>query len=43
MDRTDGALRHAGHVYVAELMETKDAIEGLQAFLEKRQPVWSNE
>ena len=43
MDRTDGALRHAGHVYVAELMETKDAIEGLRAFLEKRQPVWSNE
>ena len=43
MDRTDGALEHAGHVYVAELMETKDAIEGLQAFLEKRQPVWSNE
>ncbi len=43
MDRTDGALQHAGHVYVAELMETKDATEGLQAFLEKRKPVWSNE
>lgn len=43
MDRTDGALQHAGHVYVAELMETKDAIEGLRAFLEKRRPVWSNE
>jgi cyclohexa-1,5-dienecarbonyl-CoA hydratase len=43
MDRTDGALQHAGHIYVAELMETKDAIEGLQAFLEKRKPVWSNE
>ena len=43
MDRTDGALQHAGRIYVAELMETKDAIEGLHAFLEKRQPVWSNE
>ncbi len=43
LDRTDDALQHAGHIDVAELMETKDAIEGLQAFLEKRQPVWSNE
>ena len=43
MDRTDGVLEHAGHAYVTELMQTKDAIEGLQAFLEKRQPVWSNE
>lgn len=34
------ALRHAGHVYLHELMETHDAVEGLRAFTEKRQPVW---
>ncbi len=27
-------------IYLKELMKTKDAIEGLQAFLEKRPPVW---
>jgi cyclohexa-1,5-dienecarbonyl-CoA hydratase len=34
------ALRQAGHVYLHELMETHDAVEGLRAFTEKRQPVW---
>jgi cyclohexa-1,5-dienecarbonyl-CoA hydratase len=34
------ALRNAGHVYLHELMETHDAVEGLRAFTEKRQPVW---
>jgi cyclohexa-1,5-dienecarbonyl-CoA hydratase len=42
-DRVPAALKHAGQVYVAELMETKDAVEGLQAFLEKRKPAWSHE
>jgi len=34
------ALREAGHAYLHTLMETHDAIEGLRAFTDKRQPVW---
>jgi len=34
------ALRQAGHVYLHELMETHDAVEGLRAFTEKRAPAW---
>jgi cyclohexa-1,5-dienecarbonyl-CoA hydratase len=34
------ALRQSGHVYLHELMETHDAVEGLRAFTEKRAPVW---
>lgn len=34
------ALRAAGHIYLHELMETHDAVEGLRAFTEKRRPVW---
>ncbi len=30
------------HLYVKQLMETKDANEGINSFLEKRQPVWEN-
>ncbi len=30
------------HMYVKQLMETKDANEGINSFLEKRQPVWEN-
>lgn len=30
------------HIYVKQLMETNDANEGINAFLEKRQPVWEN-
>jgi cyclohexa-1,5-dienecarbonyl-CoA hydratase len=41
-DRLHGALQHAGQVYVAKLMDTGDALEGLQAFLEKRSPTWSH-
>ena len=33
-------LAAAERVYREELMQTRDAIEGLQAFLEKRTPVW---
>lgn len=29
-------------IYLHELMQTKDAVEGLNAFLEKRTPVWQN-
>jgi cyclohexa-1,5-dienecarbonyl-CoA hydratase len=34
------ALRAAGQVYLHELMETHDAVEGLRAFADKRRPVW---
>lgn len=30
------------HMYVHQLMETNDANEGINSFLEKRQPVWEN-
>ena len=30
-------------MYVDELMKTKDPVEGLNAFLEKRKPVWEDE
>ncbi len=39
----DDALRHAGRVYIDELMQTDDAIEGLRAFLEKREPAWRHQ
>ncbi|MCG8604045.1 enoyl-CoA hydratase-related protein [bacterium] len=29
-------------MYVQELMETQDANEGIQAFMEKRKPIWKN-
>ena len=32
----------AEQLYLGELMRTQDAIEGLNAFLEKRTPVWKN-
>lgn len=30
------------HMYVKQLMETKDANEGINSFLDKRQPIWEN-
>lgn len=39
-DRTGAALRRAGTRYLRELMTTADAVEGLRAFVEKREPVW---
>ena len=30
------------HLYVKQLMETKDANEGINSFLEKREPEWEN-
>lgn len=38
-----GGLAAAEEVYVHELMQTRDANEGLRAFLEKRPPQWSHE
>ena len=36
------ALLEIEDLYLRDLMETADAHEGIQAFMEKRQPVWSN-
>lgn len=33
-------LKVIDHIYLQELMQTKDAMEGLQAFMEKRTPSW---
>ena len=37
------SIKRIEDIYLNELMKTKDANEGLAAFLEKRQPVWKNE
>ncbi|MBI2071988.1 MAG: enoyl-CoA hydratase/isomerase family protein [Gemmatimonadetes bacterium] len=36
-------LWRAGRIYSEDLMATEDAVVGLAAFLEKRQPVWRHE
>lgn len=36
------ALAGAERLYLDEMMKTEDAQEGLNAFMEKRQPVWKN-
>lgn len=36
------AIKSVEDLYLNELMNTDDAIEGLQAFLEKREPIWKN-
>jgi cyclohexa-1,5-dienecarbonyl-CoA hydratase len=36
------ALRQAGVTYVQDVMRTEDALEGLNAFLEKRPAAWRN-
>ena len=36
------ALRNIEDLYLNELMSTDDANEGLQAFIEKREPIWKN-
>lgn len=40
--RRGEALAYAGTVYVDDLMQSQDALEGLQAFMEKRRPTWSH-
>jgi cyclohexa-1,5-dienecarbonyl-CoA hydratase len=35
-------LKSAERIYLEELMSTEDAVEGLQAFLQKRQPHWKH-
>lgn len=37
-----GKLKLVENTYVNELMETHDANEGINSFLEKRKPVWQN-
>ncbi|MGD2135330.1 MAG: enoyl-CoA hydratase-related protein [Gemmatimonadales bacterium] len=41
-ERRHGALRTIGEIYVRELMQTEDALEGLTAFLEKRKAEWKH-
>ncbi|WP_455393333.1 enoyl-CoA hydratase/isomerase family protein [[Eubacterium] cellulosolvens] len=36
------AIKSVEDVYLNELMSTDDANEGLQAFMEKREPIWKN-
>src|SRR5262249_24168464 len=36
----DKGLARAEKIYIEELMQTEDAKEGIQAWLEKRKPVW---
>jgi len=36
----DKGLARAEKIYLDELMATDDAKEGIQAFIEKRPPVW---
>ena len=36
----ESSLREAESIYLDELLKTEDAVEGLNAFLEKRQPEW---
>jgi cyclohexa-1,5-dienecarbonyl-CoA hydratase len=38
----DSALREVENMYLHELMKTYDAAEGINAFIEKRKPVWRN-
>lgn len=36
-------IRNLEHLYLDELMETHDAVEGLLAFIQKREPSWRDE
>jgi enoyl-CoA hydratase/carnithine racemase len=38
----DTALNKVEGMYLKELMETKDAHEGLEAFMNKRKPEWKH-
>jgi cyclohexa-1,5-dienecarbonyl-CoA hydratase len=41
-DEFSAGITYAEQLYLSELMQTDDAREGLNAFLEKRKPVWKN-
>ncbi len=41
-DACEGILPDLERTYLQALMKTEDAVEGLQAFLDKRKPVWKN-
>ena len=41
-DALRSALSEAGRLYSDELMKTRDAVEGLESFIEKRRPTWSH-
>jgi cyclohexa-1,5-dienecarbonyl-CoA hydratase len=38
----DSALKDVENMYLNELMKTQDATEGVNAFIQKRKPVWRN-
>ena len=38
----EAALKHVENIYLHELMKTEDATEGINAFQDKRKPVWRN-
>jgi cyclohexa-1,5-dienecarbonyl-CoA hydratase len=40
--RVTAALCAAEKIYIDDLMQTEDAVEGLRAFVEKRPPVWKH-
>ncbi len=40
VDRVKAKLNEVEELYLGGLMETRDAVEGLEAFVEKRQAVW---
>lgn len=42
-DNMDQGLKAIERIYLDQLMKTKDANEGLKAFLEKRKPTWKDE
>ncbi|MEW6187659.1 MAG: enoyl-CoA hydratase/isomerase family protein [Thermodesulfobacteriota bacterium] len=43
MDSQDQGLKAIEKIYLQELMKTRDAEEGLKAFLEKRKPIWKEQ
>lgn len=41
-ERRAAAFSAVGRIYVDELMQVEDAVEGLQSFLDKRKPAWKH-
>jgi enoyl-CoA hydratase/carnithine racemase len=41
--QVEAVLPELERFYLDTLMKTRDAVEGVAAFLEKRQPVWSHQ